>query len=336
MFTTCKPTKKYNNYHYLYIMKSILGIGNALTDIPVIVPGKEMLGELGLLSGTMNHIDLATERRIWENICGSNMQCIPGGSAANTVVAAVQLGMKGGFIGKVGKDATGRNFAGAMEKYGVEANLLEGTLPSGKAYTFIASDDGVRTFAAYLGAALEFVPDELLERMFRGYDYLHVEGYLLQCPGVVERAMEYAKGLGMTVSFDFGSVGIVRRFGEEIRGLLEQYVDIVFANEHEAEAFAGQPADKASAMLLGCMGRKGIAAVKLGAAGSIVQCGGEVHRIAAVPAEEVDSTGAGDAYAAGFLYAHSYGADTRSCGETGAQIASKVVSVVGPKILEVK
>lgn len=315
-------------------MKSIIGIGNALTDIPVLLPGGSLLLELGLPCGSMNHIDAGMAGRILESLDGEQLRHIPGGSAANTVVAAVQLGMRGRFIGKVGPDRAGKSFAAGMERFGAEANLLEGSLPSGKAFTFITPPDGECTFATFLGAALELSPDELAEEMFLGYDYLHVEGYLLQCRGVVERAMEIAKRLGMTISFDLGSAGIVRRYHNIVERLVREYADIVFANGQEAEAYAGVPAADALGVLAGSTGGKCTAVVKLGAAGSLVQRGNEHYKIAPVPVEAVDATGAGDAYAAGFLHAHSLGADIRSCAEAGSVLASKVVAVVGPKILD--
>ncbi len=312
--------------------RQILGMGNALTDIPVVLPDRSLLKRMGFPAGSMTHIGARREREIWSKLQDMELQCIPGGSAANTVVAAVQLGMGGGFIGKVGPDGPGKGFAAGMERYGVCANLLEGTVPSGKAFTFITPPDRERTFATFLGAALEFVPDELNEEMFCGYDYLHVEGYLLQCPGVVEKAMEMAKKSGMTISFDLGSAGTVKKYHHTIARLVHDYADIVFANEQEAEAFAGVSAAEALGVLADSMGEKGIAVVKLGASGSLVQRGDEHYEIAPVPAAVVDTTGAGDAYAAGFIHAHSMGADIRSCGEAGSLLASKVVAVVGPKI----
>lgn len=323
-------------------MKPILGIGNALTDIPVFLPDKSLLDALELPVGSMNHIDAQKERRIREVVQGMGVQYIPGGAAANTVAAAVQLGMKGGFIGKTGSDAVGQSFAESLRADGVKAVMLDGKLPGGRTYTFFTGHHrGVtptvqqeRTFAVYLGAALEFKPEELSVDMFEGYGYLHIEGYLLQCPGVVGKAMEIAAGKGMTISFDLGSAGMAMRYRSTIEHLLREYVDIVFANGEEAAAFTGTDAGSSVGALHKVLGGKenSIAVVKLGAEGSVVQKGGEICLIEAVSANVLDTTGAGDAYAAGFLYAHSCGADIRTCGHAGSLLASKAVEVVGPRI----
>lgn len=323
-------------------MKPILGIGNAITDIPVFLPDKSLLEVLELPVGSMNHIDAQKERQIWEMVRGMALQYIPGGSAANTIVTAVQLGMKGGFIGKTGSDAVGYSFAESLRAEGVKAVMTGGRLPGGKAYTFFTGhQNGVaqtgqeeRTFAVYPGAALEFKPEELSVDMFDGYGYLHVEGYLLQCPGVVEKAMEIAAGKGITISFDLGSVGMALRYRSTVEHLLREYVDIVFANGEEAEALTGAGYGSAAGALYELLSGKknGIAVVKLGDEGSVVQWGAGICSIGAVPARVLDTTGAGDAYAAGFLYAHSCGADIRTCGNAGSLLASKAIEVVGPRM----
>ena len=329
------------NNHMQSTMKSILGIGNAITDIPVFLPDRFLLNELGLQPGSMNHIDGQKERQIWDALQGVDLHPVQGGSAANTVAVASRLGMKCGFIGKVGKDALGNGFKKELEQDGVCGCLFEGELPSGRAYTFIdqkttgmPENGGMaeeRTFAAYLGAALEFLPGELAEEMFQGYDCLHIEGYLMQCAGVVERVVEIARGRGMVVSFDLGSVGIVKNFRSRVERIVADFADIVFANEDEALAFTGKRGEEA-AMVMNSMMQDGIAVVKQGEKGSVVLKGRELYRVAAVAAEAVDTTGAGDAYAAGFLYAYSQGADAGKCGEAGSLLASKVVAVIGPKI----
>lgn len=326
-------------------MKSILAIGNAITDIPVCLPDDSLLKELDFTLGSMNHVDANKAAQVWEKIRGCDMKYIQGGSAANTIVVAAQLGMKCGFVGKIGDDPVGEVFRKGMEDEGVECSLFKGTQPSGRAVAFITPPNGERTFATYLGAALEQHPSELDERMFEGYDYFHVEGYLMQCPGVVEKAVEIAKGKDMTISFDMGSCGIVKRYRETVSRMVAEYSDIVFANELEALEFVSSAgidsrsdswAVDALEYIHGQMKKGGneapVAVVKLGAQGSLVTDGNDVYRVDALPVEVIDTTGAGDAYAAGFLYAHSKGADLQGCGKGGALLASRVVSQLGPKI----
>lgn len=316
-------------------MKSILGIGNAITDIPVVLPDGAIVEELGLSPGSMNHVDALLASKVMEKIRERCIGYIPGGSAANTVAAASMLGMKGRFVGKVGNDEMGGLYGKGLELDGVDTVLLKGSAHSGWGITFIVQPEGERTFVTYLGAALEFSQEELLPEMFEGYDYLHMEGYLMQCGNVVERALEIAMGRGMLISFDLGSCGIVRRYYDRLRWIVENCADIVFANGEEAEAFTGKRGEDAAEKMFDIMlqGRKRecIAVVKTGAEGSIIADGKGICRIGAVPVNAVDSTGAGDAYAAGFLYAHSMGADKVLCGEAGSVLASKVVGTIGPK-----
>lgn len=318
----------------LVYMKTILGIGNAITDIPVLLPDNSLLERAGLVPGSMTHIDKDAFSILWEELGGCNLMCYPGGSAANTVVGAVQLGMKGRFAGKAGPDETGVGFAGNLQDKGVYPYLMRGNMPSGRAFEFINTSDGERTFAVYLGAALEFLQEELMPDMFDGCDYLHIEGYLLQAPGVVEKAMKMAASRGMTISLDLGSAGIVRRYREVLERLVTYYADIVFANEQEAGEFTGNGPVEAVGKIASMGSKPLVAVVKLGAEGSLIQSGGKMYRVHPYPANEVDSTGAGDAYAAGFLYAHACGADVYNCAKAGSVAASKVVAEIGPGIPE--
>lgn len=316
-------------------MKSILGIGNAITDIPVFIPSNSLLEEFKFLPGSMNHIDAQVMAQLWKRVQGMDLNYVAGGSAANTVAALSHLGLECRFIGKTGADAVGESFDRGHRGDGVDMLLLKGEQESGRALAFISGENGERTFTTYLGAALEFSPEELGEEMFQGYELLHIEGYLMQAPGVVERAMAIAKGMGMKISIDLGSAGIVKRYREALHRLVADYADIVFANEQEAQAFSGLEGKEGLEYIHSVMKQPGsIAVVKLGGDGSMIKKGDEVLSIGAVPAEVVDTTGAGDAYAAGFLYALSCGASMEKCGETGSFVASEVVSVVGPKLTE--
>lgn len=320
-------------------MKTVIGIGNAITDIPVFLPDNSLLEEFNFVVGSMNHIDAESMEKLWGRVKGYAGKYIAGGSAANTIATMAQLGMKGRFVGMTGADEAGEMFVRGHGSSGVEMVMYDGKGPSGRALAFINGKDGERTFATCLGAALEFTPDEVSAEMFHGADILHTEGYMLQCPGVVERAMEMARGKGMTISMDLGSMGIVKRYKDELHAIVEEYADIVFANEDEAEAFTGLHGEEALDYIYEKVSGGGkkfpVAVVKLGAEGSLVKSREGVNVIGAVPANVVDTTGAGDIYAAGFLYAFSCGAVPRRCGEVGSLLASRVVETVGSKIFDV-
>ena len=311
-------------------MKSILGIGNALTDILAVLPDDSVLREYHLPIGSMQHVDKETGDKIWTALKPLGVHYVAGGSAANTIACTAILGMPSGFIGKVGDDELGHLFHSDQERYGVKCNLLKGVNPSGRSMVFISGPNAERTFAVYLGAALELVPEDLHEEDFKGWDYFHIEGYLVQNQTLIRRAVEMAKAAGCIISIDMASYNVVESNDAFLHDLIEKYVDIVFANETESRAFTkcADPREALDEIAGSCK----IAVVKVGKDGSWVKSGDEVHFIEAWPAQPIDATGAGDTYAAGFLYAHAQGLPLKVCGEVGSIIAAKVVEVIGTKI----
>lgn len=310
-------------------MKSILGIGNALTDVLAILPDEKMLAEYHLPAGSMQHVDLETGDRIWSKLKEIGVKYVPGGSAANTITCTSIFGMPSGFIGKVGDDELGHLYKSTLEQSGVKTTLLLGTKGSGRAMCFITGPNAERTFADYMGAALEMVPEDLKPGYFKGYDYFHIEGYLVQNQDLIRKAVQMAKEAGCKISIDMASYNVVESNEAFFHNLVDRYVDIVFANESEARAYTKlEPREAVDALSRQCE----IAVVKVGKDGSMVKRRDEYHYIEAWPAATVDATGAGDTYAAGFLYAHSLGMPLEICGEVGSILAAKVVEVVGTKI----
>ena len=161
-------------------MKSILGIGNALTDILAVLPDDTLLRTFHLPLGSMQHVDMETGDRIWEALKQYGVKYVPGGSAANTITCTAIFGMESGFLGKIGNDDLGNLFKSTMEQYGVRAQMLYGTKSSGRCMVFITGANAERTFADYMGATLELGPEDLEPSFFEGYDYFHIEGYLVQ------------------------------------------------------------------------------------------------------------------------------------------------------------
>ena len=309
--------------------KSILGIGNALTDILAILPDDTLLEQFNLPKGSMQHVDAEAGNKIWDAIKDRGIKYVAGGSAANTISAAAIFGMKAGFIGKVGKDDIGSLFKSDQVQDGINSMVLRGKAPSGRAIVLICEPNYERTFATYLGAALELEPEDLDPAQFDGYDYLHIEGYLVQNQRLFRRAVEIGREKGMIISVDLASYNIVESNSAFLHDIVENYVDIVFANEMEARAFTRKEPKEAIAEIAGMCG---IAVVKIGENGSLVRSGGELYRIAPYKVKATDATGAGDLYAAGFLYAHSMGMPLDICGKVGSLISSKVVEVIGTKI----
>jgi sugar/nucleoside kinase (ribokinase family) len=163
------------------------------------------------------------------------------------------------------------------------------------------------------------------------YGILHIEGYLVQNHALIEAALKVAKENGLLVSIDMASFNIVEANIEFLHRIIREYVDIVFANEEEAASLTGKTPEESLPVLAEMCE---IAIVKLGAQGSLIQKGDRVIRIEAIPAKSIDTTGAGDIYASGFLYALSENLDLEVAGKIGSLLAGSVVEVIGAKIPE--
>ena len=310
-------------------MKSILGIGNALTDILVELPDDTLLRQFHLPKGSMQHVDKETGNKIWRVLKDMGAQYVAGGAAGNTITGTAVFGMPSGFIGKIGDDEIGALYRSDQKRNGIRSTLLIGKEDSGRASVFITPPNAERTFATYLGAAMELCPEDLKPEYFHGYDYFFIEGYLVQNQQLLRQAVKLAKEAGCRIAIDRASYNVVESNDTFLHDIVEQYVDIVFANETEAETFTRHSPREATDIIAGMCS---IAVVKIGAKGSFIKSGDEFHHIEAYPADVKDATGAGDLYAAGFLYAHASGMPLDVCGKVGSITASKVVEVIGPKI----
>lgn len=308
-------------------MDKIIGLGNALIDVLVPIPDDKTLLELQLPKGSVTYVNEDKHRYINELLSQMETHQVTGGSAGNTVRAVAELGGKAGFIGKVGKDKFGEFYRESLMKRGIATCLLtSSTQPSGVAATFI-TPDGERTFADHLGASAAMKAEELTADMFSGYTYLFIEGYLVQDHDMILHAIKSAKAEGLKICMDLSSYNIIKAEHDFFSMMVNNYVDIVFANEEEARAFTGQePAEAAKTMASMC----DIAVVKIGAAGSIICKGEEEIHTAALPVKQViDTTGAGDFYAAGFLYGLMNGYPLNKCGKIGSLLSAEVIQIIG-------
>lgn len=309
-------------------MKKILGIGNALVDILVQLPNDEPLHKLNLPKGSMQLIDQSTMRRIAETTSFLNKHVATGGSASNTSVALARLGCNVGFIGKVGCDEIGDFYATDLNNNSVTPHLLKSDLPSGRCNVLI-SNDSERTMATYLGAAVTLSAEDLNIDIFRQYDILHIEGYLVQNYNLITRAGQLAKEAGLTISIDLASYNIVAENIEFLQDFVSKYVDIVFANEEEATAFTQLPAEQAVHSIAQ---QTSLAIVKVGAKGSYIKQDETLYHVPAEKVKAIDTTGAGDVYAAGFLYGYANNLPLTRCAEIGTSCAAQVIQEIGAKI----
>ncbi len=311
-------------------MKKVLGIGNALVDILVKIDDDALLGKFGLPKGSMQLVDREKSKELLTELAHFDYDIASGGSAANTINGLANLGLSCGYIGKIKDDEMGAVFRKDMMAKKIEAILLEGSQDTGIATTLI-SPDSQRTFATYLGAAVEMSPEEIRNEMFEGYDIFHVEGYLVQNHELISSAIEKAKNHGLQVSIDMASYNVVEGNLEFLKHLVANNVDIVFANEEEAKAFTGkEPEDALTDIASVC----DIAVVKIGARGSLVQSGDKKVFVNSIKASPVDTTGAGDLYASGFLYGLANGFSLKKCAELGSLLGGRVIEVIGPKMNE--
>ena len=310
-------------------MEKIIGIGNALVDVLFAVDRDEMLQDMGLPKGSMQLVDESMMLKIREMYAGEKVHKATGGSAANTIYALANLGAATGFIGKAGEDELGDFFAKNMKKNNVDLKLLRSSLPTGIASTFI-SQDGQRTFATFLGAAATLHPEDLSVDMFKGYAYFYVEGYLLQDKKLIIRAMQLAKEAGLQVCLDLASYNIVAGQVDFFDQLITKYVDIVFANESEALAFTGKQPDEAVHEIAA---KCSVVVLKLGGEGAIIKKGTKLIRIEAADVKKVvDTTGAGDFFAAGFMYGLICGYSLEKCAALSNILAGQVIQIVGTNL----
>jgi len=308
----------------------VIGLGNALVDILVQLDNDNIVNTLGFPKGSMQLIDADAIPQIAELINPYSAVLLSGGSAANTIHGLASLGTKTGFYGKVGNDELGEFYSNDLKAAGVQSTLLQSNTVTGRAYTLITPDTE-RTFATYLGAAVEMTEEEISNELFSGYQMLHIEGYLVQNTKLIEQALKIAKSAGLKVSLDLASFNVVEANLEFLQGVIPDYVDIVFANEEEAKAFTGKdPEDALQEIGKLC----DIAIVKIGKEGSMILSDGEVKKIGVMEVQALDTTGAGDQYAAGFIHGLSGDLDLEKCGKLGSLLAGTVIENYGARIPE--
>jgi sugar/nucleoside kinase (ribokinase family) len=309
-------------------MKKILGIGNALVDIMTTINDDTILSKFGLPKGSMQLVDEAKSHMVKSETVHFNRIMTSGGSAANTIHGLAMLDVKTAFIGSIGKDEVGDFFEKDMKYAGINTMLIRRNTVTGTAVAMI-SPDSERTFATHLGAAVELSADDLVPDNFNGYDILYLEGYLIFNKPLVLAACRIAKEKNMKIALDLASYNVVDAMLADFKEIVEKYVDIVFANEEEAKAFTGLAPEEA---LLNISQLCEIAVVKVGSEGSWVKRGEEIIKIGTAQVNLKDTTGAGDLYAAGFLYGFARNENLEICGQYGSLLAGHVIEIVGARM----
>lgn len=310
------------------ILPGVLGIGNALVDVITVLENDSVLEKFGLPRGSMTLVDADLSKKIYDATDFNKREITTGGSVANTMRSLAGLGGNGGYMGKIGNDKLGKIFKEEFEKKGIATHLLLSKKDTGRVMGLV-SPDSERTMATYLGAAADLKPDDFSPSVFDGYDYLYMEGYLVQDHALIKTGVEMAKSMGLKVAIDLSSFNVVEANLNFLRDLVKSSVDIVFANEEEASSFTGKsPEAGLDEIAEMCE----LAIVKIGKEGSFIKRGNGKVKINSIKAKAVDTTGAGDSYAAGFFYGLTNGFSLEKCGKIAALVSGKVVEVMGANL----
>lgn len=310
--------------------KLIVGIGSALVDI-LAHEDEEFLTKTGAVKGGM----LLVNKEFIEDALSQTTgepTIVPGGSACNTIVGVGKLGGNARFVGKCGKGKMGQFFKSSLEKHNVEPALFRSLSPTGRVLSII-TPDAQRSMFTYLGASSETLPTELSDGCFRNAAIVHIEGYLVFNPELILAAMRTAKESGARVSLDLASFTIVEEFKELLERIISEYVDILIANEDEALALTGYKDEMDAIAALSAKAE--IAILKIGKRGSIIADGHKIIKNHPMgDGHALDTTGAGDLWASGFLFGLVNGYSLERCGQLGSACGYEVCQVVGATIPE--
>lgn len=308
----------------------VIGIGNAIVDV-LAHADDGFLAENGLSKGTMTLIDAETAEALYEKMAPA-LEC-SGGSAANTIAGLASLGGRGAFIGKVNQDQLGAIFRHDIRALGIAFETppaVDG--PATARCLVFVTPDAQRTLQTYLGACVELGPADIDPSLIAAARVTYLEGYLWDRPEAKEafvKAATVAHQADRQVALSLSDPFCVDRHRAEFLDLVEHHVDIVFANEHEIISLY-QVAHFDDA-LQAVRGKCAVAALTRSEKGSVVVAGDEVHVLDAEPAQVVDTTGAGDAYAAGFLFGLTQGMPLVEAARVGGIAAAEVIGHVGAR-----
>jgi sugar/nucleoside kinase (ribokinase family) len=309
----------------------VCGIGNAIVDM-LAHCDLGFIDRMQLNKGTMTLIDAARAEELYAAM-GPAVEA-SGGSCGNTVAGIASLGGRSAYFGKVGNDQLGGIFRHDMRATGVhfETPSATSTTPTARSMIFV-TPDAERTMNTFLGACVELTPDDIDEKIVANARVTYLEGYLWDPPLAKQaflKAANIAHAAGREISLTLSDPFCVKRYQHEFQDLVKNHVDILFANEHEITAL-WQTDDFDAAMAL-TRRHCDLAAVTRSARGSVIITGDDTFEVPAWPVDRVvDVTGAGDLYAAGFLYGYTHGRDHAESGRIGAIAAAEIISHYGAR-----
>lgn len=310
--------------------KRITGIGSALVDV-LINETDEFLQDLGKKKGGMTLVDDADIESILSK-SGHTPMVVPGGAACNTIVGVGNLGGDARFIGRRGNDAYGKTLESQIVACSVEPRLSVSPSPTGKVLSII-TPDAQRSMFTFLGASTEMEPAGITPTLFQDTAITMIEGYLLFNPDLMKAALKAAQAAGSLIALDLASFEVVHASKSILADLIREYVDILIANEDEAKAYTGIEDETRALEILSQHVRYGV--LKLGKRGSLVSFKGQTFNIKPIEGNPPkDTTGAGDLWAAGFLYGIAHGFSIEKSGHLGSVCGYEVCQVMGAQIPE--
>lgn len=304
----------------------VLGIGAAIVDYVVRVPH----AFFEAIDGPKHGMQLVENSELHALLSKSQQTPtrIAGGSSTNVLKGMAHLGRTTGLIGPIGSDSAADMFRHSLSSCHIQDFLIPKPMPTTQVLCLI-DPEGQRTFRTFLGASAHFHAEDIKPHHFQNVRLVHLAGYSLQMPGVVPQAIHCAKAVGALISMDLSSHEIVASFTEELLQLLKEHVNLVFCNQDEARALSGGSAEMCCDMLRTLCD---ISVVSLGDQGCIVGSEQGITRFPAYPVRAVDTTGAGDFFAAGFLHGYLAGQPLGECAHYGAILGNAVVQVLGAEI----
>ncbi len=325
--------RRCENYGFMAEKKyKIIGVGSPIVDTLARVEDAFLEGIEGAKGG-MELVDTESMGALLAKVEGELVEAA-GGSAGNSIFTLARLGVPATFLGKIGNDAGAEFYKRRFADLGGDTSRFkDGGVPNGRCLSLV-TPDSERTMRTDLGAAMTLTPDEVSVEDFRDCQHAHIEGYLLFNRDLMQKVLDSAKEAGCTISVDLASFEVVNATKDVLPGILRDYVDVVFANEEEANAFSGKGTDY-EAMVRELAELCDTAVVKVGKEGSYIARGETVVRVDPVRVDNVvDTTGAGDLWAAGFLYGWLQGRDLSDCGRFGSRLGAEVVQVMGATLPE--
>ena len=310
----------------------LLGVGSPLLDILVEVDDVFLAERVSGDKGGMEMVDAAAQQAILAQLPGKP-RLVPGGSAGNTVFALARLGLDCAMFGTLGNADNGRFYRNRLKELGGsdEAFFVTDEQPTGTCLSMV-TPDAERTMRSCLAASLLLRPEEAETIDFSKYDFVYIEGYML-FSAVLPTVMRNAKAAGCRIGLDMASFEVVRTFREDLPDILKNYVDVVMANEEEAAELFPELSTEDRLMRLASWCE--VAAIKLGRRGCMVRCGNEIVKVPALVVERpVDTTAAGDLWAAGFLYGVLKNKPLAEAAWYGSLISHEVVKVFGSELAD--